>query len=296
MGLAGMGVGGAAGWVATGGNPLGAMGGAWLGDKAEGYLGGLIGGGGDDEYTPYATRDAKFLGSNYDYGAEREAADSRGLIQADYYRADQDRLVGMQDRQRQMDNLARVEAQARGEGVSVAELQRQAGQEQAMQQSANLAASARGGGAAQLVAQRQAQQAQMMGAQSAGRDAAMLRADEIQKANALALQGAGQMRGQTQADRQASIAQASEQGKLALGSRGQNDSKNMGLLQAQLQEAQARAAVDAGNADRAAGAQAAAMGANSGADAAAKQASAQKEAGYIGAGGALLGGIYAGKK
>jgi hypothetical protein len=136
----------------------------------------------------------------------------------------------------------------------------------------------------------------MMGAQSAGRDAAMLRADEIQKANAMALQGASQMRGQTAADRGMSIQQASEQGKMALAGRGQNDARSMGLLQSQIAEEQARAQAMAGNADRRAGASAAAMGANANQNAAAKQAEATKTGAMIGAGGTLLAGGMAGKK
>lgn len=272
--------------------PAGALGATQLGDDPSQWLndaGGLmgIGGGGSDQISPYATRDTTYGGTGNAYGRDRMFADSRAPIQADYSMADQDRATGAGDRQRQMDNLARVEAMARGEGVSVAELQRQAGQEQAMQQSANLAASARGGGAAQLVAQRQAQQAQMMGAQSAGRDAAMLRADEMQKANAMALQGASQLRGQGQADRGMSMQQASEQGKLALAGRGQNDARSMGLLQAQIAEEQNKAQAQAGNADRAAGAAGAAMGANAQAAAAKKMADAQQRAAIMGAGATL---------
>lgn len=295
MGLFGMGAGGAAGWVATGGNPLGAAGGAYVGNYLEGKLGDWIGGGDGGDYQPGYTGAVDYGGQTIDYASNRSQVDSRE-IPLDYSLANADRQRTLGDRARQAEAYQLSLAAAQGQTPSVAEMQMLRGQELAAQQGANLAASARGGGGASLYAQQMAQQQAAMGSAAATRDAGILRAQEMAQARGEVGGMANSMRQAGQGDRQMSEQRAIAEAQARLANRSANDERSMGLLQAQQADRRAKAEYEAGNWDRTAAQYNAAMGANAGADTAAANRGAQREAAAIGAGGALLGSSYASKK
>lgn len=295
MGLLGAVGGGIGGGVITGGNPLGvaggAAGGSWLEDRVNSWFG-------DDgeNFQPVYTPPVEYAGTGTAYAAERAAADQRGAIAPDYSMADTDRARVLAERARQVEEYQRAAALARGEGgPTVAQLQMAAGQERATQQAANVAAGARGGGGAALLAQRDAARGAQVGAQVAARDAAILRAQEIAQAQDRAAGIAGQLRQAAAADRGMSEQRAQSGAQIGLASRGQNDQRSLGLLQAQLEEARARADVQAGNMQRNRQAYDAAQAARAGGEAAQQQAQATLGAGVLSAASTGVAGYYRGK-
>lgn len=137
---------------------------------------------------------------------------------ADYTQANQDYAQQQEARQRQMALGQQYQDVIDGKTPSRAEMQLRAGQDATAQQALNMAASARGGGA--LLAQQQAVNANALGQQNVNRDAAMLRASEIEAARAglgstwnNVRQGDMSARGQSadQAQAQAGIQLSSEQ-------------------------------------------------------------------------------------
>lgn len=243
MGLMGSGLGAGVGFAA--GGPGGALIGAGLGNMGED----LLFGGSAPSAAIGAPAPVAYDGTQMDYGSAMTRADQREAPLASYTLADQDRALAMQARQDQLLELERLRATARGEGPSAAAIQMQAAQEQAAANAANLAASARGS-ASQGASTRAAIEAQMRGAQTSARDTAMIRAQEALQAQQAATQLASGMRAQAGQERGMSQAQAEFQARQQLSSRGMNDSRAMALLQAQIEEAKARAGVASGNEQR----------------------------------------------
>lgn len=223
-------VGGVGGGIV--GGPLGAAAGAtvggWLGGKAEGAM----------------ARGAKTIpilnsdNPHYQYGGRQWVEDpndpaggywvSGADYRADHYNAlgsfyanrDDTRIDYAQadaDRERQLALGQQYQDVIDGKAPSVAQLQMQAGLNQAAQQGLNQAASARGGGA--LLAQQQAQQSAALGQQAAIGQGATLRAQETSAARDSYGQMLGQMRGQSaqQAQAQAQARLQSEQQRYAQG-------------------------------------------------------------------------------
>lgn len=137
---------------------------------------------------------------------------------ADYTQANQDYAQQQEARQRQMALGQQYQDVIDGKTASRAEMQMRAGQDATAQQALNLAASARGGGS--LLANQQAINANALGQQNVNRDAAMLRAQEVEAARQglgntwnSVRQGDMSARGQSadQAQAQAGIQLSSEQ-------------------------------------------------------------------------------------
>ena len=292
MGLMGTLGGGGAGWVLSGGNPMGAAGGAYAGNWLEDKFSSA---GGHDTYSPIVQPTVDYGGPTIDYAGNRSNTDLRELPM-DYSMANSDRARSMAERGHQLDAYNMSMAAARGEGPSVAQQQMMAGQERAAQMGANVAAQARGGGGASLYAQQQAQQQAAMGAAAATRDAGILRAQEIAQARGEVGGLANSMRQAGQGDRQMSEARAIADAQARLANRKANDERSMGLLAAQQADRRAKAEYEAGNQDRALAAHNAAMGASQASDAANASRGERREAAILQAGATGYSGWQASKK
>jgi hypothetical protein len=254
VGIFGGGLGSVAGGIAMG--PVGLVAGAGLGSSVEDeglgtipIVGGLLGGSSSPSSAVSAGTPVQYQGTGYDYGTGMSDADARRAYTANYGVANQDRAQGQQSRNDQLQELERLRATARGEGPSAAALQMEQAQEIAAANAANIAASARGTGA-QAQASHDAIRAQMAGAQTSARDTAIIRAQEALQAQQAATGLVSGMRTQSAQDRATSGQQAQFQAGQQQANRGQNDARSMGLLQAQIDEAKARAATASGQAGR----------------------------------------------
>lgn len=119
------------------------------------------------------------------YTTAKSGLDVLGMTQTDYVppggsvdtaRADEERRLALEARERQLALAGMLERQAAGQGSSVAEQQLARGRDASIQQAMAMQAGARGGNAA--LASRQAQQAQAAISQQAAGQAAVLRAQE----------------------------------------------------------------------------------------------------------------------
>lgn len=281
MGLGGTIIGGGLGFAA--GGPGGALIGAGAGNMLEDSL--FPGEAPSTTVTPGAP--VSYAGTGYDYAGGMQAADRRETWQRPRTLADQDRDLAMRARQMQEQELERLRATARGEGPSAAAMQMQAAQEQAAAQAANIAASARGT-SGQAMASRDAMRAQQLGAQTSARDTAIIRAQEALQAQQAATGLVSNMRGQANQERAQSLQDVQHLEDMYQRALGQNDARAMALLQAQIEEAKARAGVASGNSQRETDAARAQMQAEQAAYQAQKDRSQRMSTGLM-AGGAAAG-------
>lgn len=271
--------------------PVGTVAGGYLGSRVGGMIGGML----DDQGNPVGEQAVptftpfSYENTGTDYRGERAAADARHAPKLDWAQEQADYARQIEARGRQED-LARTLVEARdGKAPSVAALQAQQGLQNAQMQGLQLAANARGGAGAQILAQQGAQRQAALSAQSATRDAAIMRAQEI--AQARQEEGAlyNAMRSGDLGARQQSMGKQGLISQNELASRQMNDARSMGLLHSSVQEQQAALQAGYQNAALQMQGQTAVINANS----AAQQAAAARNAGLmgslIGAGGSVMG-------
>jgi len=271
--------------------PVGTVAGGYLGSRVGGMIGGML----DDQGNPVGEQAVptftpfSYENTGTDYRGERAAADARRAPRLDWAQEQADYARQIEARGRQED-LARSLVEAReGKAPSVAALQAQQGLQNAQMQGLQLAANARGGAGAQILAQQGAQRQAALSAQSATREAAIMRAQEI--AQARQEEGAlyNAMRSGDLGARQQSMGKQGLISQNELATRQMNDARSMGLLHSSIQEQQAALQAGYQNAALQMQGQTAVINANS----AAQQAAAARNAGLmgslIGAGGSVLG-------
>lgn len=271
--------------------PVGTVAGGYLGSRVGGMIGGML----DDQGNPVGEQAVptftpfSYENTGTDYRGERQAADARRAPRLDWAQEQADYARQIEARGRQED-LARSLVEAReGKAPSVAALQAQQGLQNAQMQGLQLAANARGGAGAQILAQQGAQRQAALSAQSATREAAIMRAQEI--AQARQEEGAlyNAMRSGDLGARQQSMGKQGLISQNELATRQMNDARSMGLLHSSIQEQQAALQAGYQNAALQMQGQTAVINANS----AAQQAAAARNAGIfgsvLGAGGSVLG-------
>lgn len=288
-GSIGGGVGG--GMLGSAFGPVGTIAGGYIGSRLGGMVGGML----DDQGNPVGEQSVPtFTAFGYDhtgtdYRGERGAADTRRAPKLDWAQEQADYNRQLEARGRQED-LARTLVEAReGKAPSVAALQLQSGLQTAQLQGLQLAANARGGAGAQILAQQGAQRQAALSSQSANRETAVLRAQEIAQARQEEAGLYNAMRSGDMASRQQSVGKQGLISQNELAQRHMNDARSMGLLQASIEEQRQREQAGFQNAQLQMQGQTAVINANS----AAQQAAAARNAGLmgslIGAGGSVLG-------
>jgi hypothetical protein len=247
---------------------------------------------------PYVDADGYTYGGDPRYYEEfrkrleqqEKGALKRDAYQADFSQADADYANAGLARAQQQQLVDQYGAVVAGTaGPSLAEQQMRAGQTQAAAQAMQMAASTRGGTAAQLAAQRSAQQQATMGQAQVARDAAMLRAKEVQEARAAQAGLLSTMRQGDYAGRAGGQQQAMGQAGLEAQQRALNDQRAMGLLGAEHNATMGKLQGSMGYQQASQQASEWAQSQNSQIDQQNKQRSAQFWGSLLGAGGALMG-------
>lgn len=238
MSLVGMGLGGAAGFAL--GGPAGAVVGAGLGNYVEDNV---LGGGAPKPGQAPRARATEYRGTSNKYDEQRGYADERKTPGMDWKNADAEQQNAQAARARQMALADRLQERVDGTLPSFAEMQLKRGQENNLRAQMNAAANTRGGGGAALAAQAEASRAGLMAGQSTNAEAAMLRFREQAEAEQQLAGLLGNVRGQDYSGVGLGQQRAGMGADMELRSRGLNDARSMGLLQADIEERKARAGI-----------------------------------------------------